>query len=153
MNRKLFSVFLLIILCLSMAATVLAADLPVYDNADLLSDREEARLNEKLEAITQANSAQLVIVTTNATDGGNADAYVEYFYDSMNLGIGSDRAGVLLVVCMDLREYRILSNGYAASAISPSRIDAIGDAIVSDLSDGDYYAAFDEFADQCDYYL
>ena len=32
-------------------------------------------------------------------------------------------------------------------------MDKIGDAIVSNLSDGDYVAAFDEFVDQCGYYL
>jgi len=56
-------------------------------------------------------------------------------------------------VCMDPREYRILSNGFAGEAIDSGDIDDIGDAIVSDLSDGNYAAAFDEFADQCDYYL
>lgn len=32
-------------------------------------------------------------------------------------------------------------------------MDKIGDAIVSNLFDGDYVAAFDEFVDQCGYYL
>ena len=41
----------------------------------------------------------------------------------------------------------------SSKAIDSGDIDNIGDKIVSDLSDGDYAAAFDEFADQCDYYL
>jgi uncharacterized protein len=54
---------------------------------------------------------------------------------------------------MDPREYRILSNGYAGDAIDPGVIDTIGDAIVSDLSDGDYADAFEIFAEKCGYYL
>ena len=55
--------------------------------------------------------------------------------------------------CMDDREYRILSNGYAGEAIGMDQIDAISEAIVSNLSDGDYADAFITFADNCAYYL
>ena len=51
------------------------------------------------------------------------------------------------------REYRILSNGFAGVAIDGGDIDAIGEAIVPDLSDGNYADAFDTFVDQCSYYL
>ena len=71
----------------------------------------------------------------------------------LNMGYGENRNGVLLLVCMDDREYRILSNGYAGEAIGMDQIDAISDAIVSDLSDGDYADAFITFADNCAYYL
>jgi len=71
----------------------------------------------------------------------------------MNMGCGKNRDGVLLLVCMDPREYRILSNGYAGDAIGMDQIDAISEAIVSDLSDGDYADAFIAFADNCAYYL
>ena len=90
---------------------------------------------------------------TVSSTNGNIDAYIEEMFDGMNMGYGEKRDGVLLLVCMDDREYRILSNGYAGEAIGPSQIDAIGDAIVSDLSDGAYADAFSTFADQCAYYL
>jgi uncharacterized protein len=86
-------------------------------------------------------------------DGGDIDEFLGYLYDEMEFGYGDNHDGVLLLVCMDPREYRILSNGFAGEAIDSGDIDDIGDAIVSDLSDGNYAAAFDEFADQCDYYL
>ena len=86
-------------------------------------------------------------------DGGDIDEFLEYIYDYMDFGYGENRDGVLLLVCMDPQEYRILSNGYACVAIDSGDIDSIGDVIASDLSDGDYAAAFDEFAEQCDYYL
>ena len=75
------------------------------------------------------------------------------FSCGMDMGHGENRDGVLLLVCMDSREYRILSKGFAGEAIGPDQIDAIGEAIVSDLSDGDYADAFFTFADQCAYYL
>ena len=125
----------------------------VMDDADLLSDAQEAELNQLLEHIGNTHSAQLVVVTVPALDSTTPDAYVEYLYDSMAMGYGENRDGVLLMVCMNPREYRILSNGYAGDAIHTGIISQIGDEIVSYLSDGDYAQAFEIFAQQCDYYL
>lgn len=101
---------------------------------------------------SHANLAQIVIVTVPSAVG-DVDDYVEYVYDSMGFGYGEDRDGVVLLLCMDQREYRILSNGFAAVAISEWEIDTIGEAIVPDLSDGSYMQAFLAFANQCAYYL
>ena len=153
MKRRVFTVFVLLALCLSLATTAACAENLVYDHADLLNDREEAKLSEMLHSVSQENNAQVVVATVAVTEGGDADDYVEHFYDSLALGYGADRDGVLMLVCMDIREYRILSNGYASAAISPDIIDRISDIIVSDLSEGEYYNAFDEFAYQTGYYL
>lgn len=154
MKRNILIAFLALILCLIPLVTVSAADNDafVYDEADLLSSGEEANLIEKLQNISQTYGAQVVVVTTSTTEG-SIDFYVEALYDSMGLGYGERHDGVLLLVCMDVREYRILSNGLGADAISPDAINAIGDAMVSDLSNEDYYGAFWEFAVQCEYYL
>jgi uncharacterized protein len=131
----------------------LMLDTLVMDDADLLSDAQEAELNQLLEHIGNTHSAQLAVVTVPALDSTTPDAYVEYLYDSMAMGYGENRDGVLLMVCMNPREYRILSNGYAGDAIHTGIISQIGDEIVSYLSDGDYAQAFEIFAQQCDYYL
>ena len=125
----------------------------VFDEADLLNDSEELALEEKLADLSNKHNAQIVVCTIESMDGGDIDEFLEYLYDEMEFGYGDNHDGVLLLVCMDIREYRILSNGFAGVAIDSGDIDAIGDVIVSDLSDGNYAAAFDEFADQCDYYL
>ena len=153
MKRKLLSMLFVVVLCLSFAVSAFAASgADIYDEADLLSTQEETQLAEKLSEIGEEFDAQIVIMTVSSTNG-NIDAYIEEMFDGMNMGYGEKRDGVLLLVCMDDREYRILSNGYAGEAIGPSQIDAIGDAIVSDLSDGAYADAFSTFADQCAYYL
>ena len=125
----------------------------VYDEAELLSDSDEAALEKKLANISGAYNAQIVICTIASMDGGDIDEFDDYLYDTMGFGYGENHDGVLLLVCMDPREYRILSNGFAGVAIDNGDISDIGDVIVSDLSDGDYAAAFEGFADQCAYYL
>lgn len=125
----------------------------LYDEADLLTDSEEAALMGKLAAVSTGYEAQIVVVTIASMDGGNIDTYVDYVYDSMGFGYGENYDGVLLLVCLDPREYRILSNGFAGVAIDPDDISKISDEIVGDLSDGDYAGAFNQFADECAYYL
>ena len=153
MKRKLLSMLFVVVLCLSFAVSAFAASgADIYDEADLLSSAEETQIAEKLSKIGEQFDAQIVIMTVPTSDG-SIDTFVEDVYDSMNMGYGENQNGVLLLVCMDSREYRILSNGYAGEAIGMDQIDAISDAIVSDLSEGAYADAFSTFADQCAYYL
>ena len=125
----------------------------LYDEADLLNDAEEAALEKKLADVSGTYNAQIVVCTIASMDGTDIDRYLDYLYDTMGFGYGENKDGVLLLVCMDPREYRILSNGFAGVAIDGDAIDAVGDAFVSDLSEGSFAAAFAEFADQCEYYL
>ena len=153
--KRFLILLLTLALCLSLAisASATAAAGIVMDDADLLSQAEEQALTQKLTEVGTAYNAQIIVATVASADGQDPDYMVNDLYDSMGFGYGELREGVLLLVCMDPREYRILSNGYAGNAIDPGVIDTIGDAIVSDLSDGDYADAFEIFADKCGYYL
>lgn len=154
MKRKIISAFLALMLCLSLAAAVCAAsnDAFLLDEAGLLSRSEASELNAKLQDISQKHNAQVVICTVSSVSG-DVDDYIEHIYDTMGFGYGVSHDGVLLLVSMSPREYRILSNGFVADAIDYEEIDKIGEKIVSDLSDGDYADAFETFAEQCDYYI
>lgn len=153
--RKILSLVLLLVLCIGLVTAVSAADDPVYlvDEAELLTAGERLSLEEKLQQLSQEYNTQIVVYTTDYTGGAGADRFVNQAYDSMDIGFGASKSGVLLMVAMDIREYRILSNGDAATAISGEDIDSISDMIVSDLSGGWYADAFDTFADECVYYL
>lgn len=153
MNKKWIAVLFALILVFSMTARVSAAtDAFVYDEADVLSGFEEAELSRKLEQISHTYGAQLVVVTIPETSM-DVDTMLDIIYDSMGFGYGEQHDGVMLMVCMDVREYRILGSGFAAIAVDHDAISAIGDSIVDDLSGGYYADAFHGFADQCAYYL
>ncbi len=154
MKRKIvfFAMVILICFSLTLACSAASADF-VVDGADLLSESEESALHTTLADLSGKYSVQIAVVTVSSLSGRNVDVYVEDYYDDNGYGYGNDKAGVLLLVCMDEREYRILSNGFAADAITMEYIDHISDVIVSDLSAGDYAAAFENFAEECDYYI
>ena len=154
--KKFISFLLVLLLCTALATTVFATEANayfVYDGADLLTDAEESTLAERLETLSHTYNAQLVVVTVATSEGLDVEDYLERIYDTLGFGYGANHDGVMLLVCMDPREYRILSNGFAGSAIDTDDISSIGDLMVSDLSDGNYAAAFETFADECQYYL
>lgn len=133
---------------------ILPAEILVFDEAALLDSGEEAELTQKLEEISQSYDAQLVVYTLDAVAvSAGIDTYVEAIYDGNGFGYGENRDGVLLLVSMNPREYRILSNGFAGSVIGPDEIQTISNKIQPDLSAGNYAKAFDTFADSCEYYL
>lgn len=164
MKRRILSAFFVLALCCSLTVSVLSiqsfaearfGDVPtdtVYDGADILTDEEEVLLTQKLLAVSSTYDAQVVVYTVSSV-AGDIDWYTEQLFDSMGFGYGEGHDGVLLMVCMNPRQYRILSNGSVNNAIADGEIEEIGDAIESDLSAGNYADAFDEFAEQCDYYL
>jgi uncharacterized protein len=116
--------------------------------------REIAQLRQEA-AVLAAENAELKekIENLDSLEGEDIDTYLENTYDTLGFGYGQDHDGVLLLICMEPREWRILSNGFAGEAIDPDAIEKIGEAFTSDLSDGNYAEAFDTFADKCEYYL
>ena len=158
MKRTLISLLMVLCLCMSMTVFVQATqvnvpDALVIDNADLLTDDQELALYVQMDAIGQALSLQMAVITESSIGDADADWYVEELYDSMALGCGENRDGVLMMVSMDPREYRILTNGYAGEAITDFDIEMICDNIQDYMVEGDYAAAFETFASDCEFYL
>ena len=148
--KRLISLFLALILCTMLSVSVSAAQMPrLVDGADLLTDSEEADLLAQLDGASDDLQADIVIVTLESCGGYSADEVINAFYDQYEYGYGISRDGVMLLLSMAERDYRIVCNGFAADAITPGERDSIGDEIVEELSDGAYYEAFEEFLAQC----
>lgn len=150
--KRIFLLIFTLCLCLTLAVRASAAELPrLVDAADLLTVSEEEELLTYLDQVSEQCQADVVIVTMESCGGRSADAVINAVYDDNGYGVGPDRDGVILLLSMEERDYRILSNGFAADAITMSEIDEIGDEIVSELSDGEYMEAFMAFASLCRY--
>jgi uncharacterized protein len=122
----------------------------VEDGADLLTHEEEQTLIEKLDAISANQSLDVVVVTTNTTNGKSPMEYADDFFDYNGYGMGEERDGVLLMIDMGQRDYWISTSGYGIEAFTDAGISYIGEQIVGPLGNGDYVEAFELFADLCD---
>lgn len=150
--KKLWIIFITTLLALSMVGTmtVQATDAKpsrMEDYADLLDSTEELNIRNMLDEVSQELAFDIVIVTTNSTDGKSAQAYADDFFDYNGYGYGENYDGVLLLINMEYREWYISTTGYGMEAITNSEVQEIGGELVEYLSYGDYEGAFTAFAD------
>lgn len=117
----------------------------VMDNAELLDDYEFNDIEAKLADIHDTYGYKVMIHTDYDWYGSNIEYYAEtlaYDYDIDN--------GMIYVITMGTREYDIYSKGQMYNEVMiGSIIRDLADDLQPYLTDGDYYAAFDQYAARC----
>lgn len=154
--KKLLTFFTLCLCILTLTAGVSAEEnLFVLDWSDLLTDAEEADLNNHLAAISTENHANIVVATVDSLEGETAQNYADLLYETGLTYFGlmdGTEDGALLLVAMNERQWAISTSGYGITAIHEPALDHMEGEIVSCLSDGDYYEAFLTFGELCGLY-
>ncbi len=121
----------------------------VYDYADLLSDSEEAQLEEKCARIADTYGHDIIVYTTNTLDGYSVESYSELTVT--DLGAGINGSGAIYVVSMEDRDYDIYAFGQMQDEILTDYIrNDLASELASYLTDAEYYTAFANFADNCE---
>ena len=127
-----------------------AAEIPLlFDEADLLTDREEAVLSGTLEEISRRQNMDIVIVTVNTTEERTATEYADDFYDYS----GYARDGILLLVSTEEREWAVSTSGYGITAFTDAGLDYLTDQITGYMSSGEWNPAFLRFGELCDEFI
>lgn len=154
MKRKLFSVFLLLCLCISLSCAAFADNNQLlYDYEELLDISESDSIAAALDDLSREYGMTVAILTVDSFDGKSAEEYADDFYDDNGLGTGEGGDGLILLVSMAERKWHISTKGYAIYAFPDYYLDSIGEDIVPYLADGDYLAAFETFIDDCRSYM
>lgn len=122
----------------------------VVDNGGLLTDGEEQLLEALAAQISEEWECQTVIVTADSLNGKDITAYADDTFDYEGYGYGSGDDGIILVVDMGEREWAISTHGYGITAFTDYGQEYMMDRVLPDLSDGDYYDAFETFLEECD---
>ena len=126
----------------------LAAGSRVVDNADLLSDADEASLTNKLDSIASKYGVDVVVYTDTHLDG-SPEAMASEFYDHG----GYSKDGVVLMINMAERDKVLSATGFGEEAFTKDAMNKVWDDITDDLSDGNYAKAFDKYADLADDFI
>jgi uncharacterized protein len=125
----------------------------VYDNADLLSEQEEASLQEKCVEAAQQSKADFVIVTVDSLEGKTAEAYADDFFDYNGFGYeGKEGTGTLLLISMEDRDVYMSASGKCEDLFANSSDDII-EAITPYLSDGSYYEGLSVYIQKTEEYI
>ncbi|MBQ9188990.1 MAG: TPM domain-containing protein [Clostridia bacterium] len=157
MKKTMLSLLLATLLLLPALAFADIGDLPterqqplLVDEGDILTDSEEASLLAMLERISAEQKCDIVIVVPRSLGYKSATEYADDWYDLNGFGYGSTKDGILLMVCMEERDWATSTAGAAQDWFDDYTLERIESRVVSNLSNGSYYDAFTAFAEGCE---
>ena len=144
-------VFLLVSAAVSVYADTLYPRLT--DEADVLTDAEEAEILEKLDGISSDKQVDVVICTVPSVGEYSAMEYADNLFEDRFYGMGNDRSCILLLISMEYGDWHITTAGYGITALTDVGIDYIGEQITPMMSDGNFADAFLEYASLCERFI
>ena len=115
----------------------------VVDDADIFTDEEEARMEERVGEIRKELDRDIVIYTNKSACGLDHSIMAADFYDFNGYGCGDDFEGVCLYVCMDPedRGWWVACTGPDTKGLYTEDIaNDIDDALFDYMVDGEYGA-------------
>lgn len=160
MRKRIFSIAVLLILCMIISFTTFAANSGfagdyerLIDAADILSDNEEKELLNKLDEISERQNFEIVIAVIDTLEGSTAREYADDIYDNCNYGYGSDKDGVLLLVSMEEQDWWISTHGFGTRVFTDVGIEYLSEQFVYELSNENYMDGFCTYIEQCDDFI
>ena len=113
----------------------------VVDNADLIPDREEAAMEQRLAALRTSLRRDIVVYTDVSSYGLGRDVWAADFYDFNGYGIGDEREGACLFICMETgnRGFWTCCTGPETRALfTEATANELDDVLYEYMVSGDY---------------
>ncbi len=156
--RRRFAVSLLLalLLCLCLAPQASAAEdfSYVQDTAGILSESEAQALEERAAALSESCHCAVYIVTVpdyRELTEGDVGACAEGIYEYYDLGYGSGRDGLFLLLSMGDRDYALTSYGYYADyCFGDHNKDLVEEAFLGRFRYDDWYGGFTAYLDHAE---
>ena len=125
----------------------------VVDNANLLTEAEEGHLEQLASEISQRQQCDVVILTEYGLGGKSPMDYADDYFDYNGYGYGADRTGILLLLNMQERDWRISTCGAAIQAFTDDGIQYLWSKCSSRISGGSYADGFEAYLETADLML
>ena len=138
------AVILLLVFICSFAA-VGAAGKYVIDDAQLLTDEQEAQLSQQIQDLRQEKNIDIVIVTKNGLGEKTPQQYADDYLDQGGYGMGADENSILYLIDMESRELYLSTHGAAEDYFTPELIEEMLDHIYDQVTVQNYYGAAQAF--------
>ncbi len=162
MKKRYFAVFLAVLLIvgsLVVCAFATQAQLNyVTDEAGLFTEEELADLESRAETISEQYNFGVYIITLpdyrDYTTSTSIETCAIELYDDNDLGWGSDRAGTMLLLSMEERDFNLDFNSSRADHVfTEAGRDAMETRFIRYFRDDDFYGGFKEYLATCEEYL
>ncbi len=143
---KRLSVYVLVLLLLLMPSANAQALQHVADQAGTFTQSQENTLEAKLQAIYDTYTFDVVIVTTNNSQGKSAQMYSADFYDGFR-SYSAYPNGLIFSFNFDLGDYYEATRGVAQTLFSDSGEAELENLLRPYFTQKDYYGAMLRYAD------
>lgn len=149
----------LLAVCLAVPAFATQAQLNyVTDEAGLFTDAQRTALENSAAAISEQYNFGVYIITLpdyrDYTTSSSVETCAIELYDDNNLGWGSDRAGTMLLLSVEDRDFNLDFNSSRANRIfTETGRDRLENRFLRYFRQDDFYGGFQEYLDACEEYL
>ncbi len=145
-KRKFFLYISAIWICLTLASSSFSDTIPqsppnyVVDLAGIVDSEAEAELNSFLAELENKTTAQVVVLTIKSLEGNSIEEFsIHIAHDQWKLGQKGKDNGVLFLIALNDRKYRIEVGYGLEGALPDSRAGSIGrDFLVPFFSNGEF---------------
>lgn len=121
----------------------------VFDKAQLLTEKERTKINDLCSKYSDEYGSDIVILTIDEYNDDVKTAYTSI--ETYRYGDYNKECCDILFIVMDTRDVRIFSGQGKSDTgkyLTNSQCDAVYKSIVSDLSAGNFYRAFDIYLNE-----
>lgn len=150
MKRKFISLFIVILLVVSLPCRVFADTVfgNVVDDAGLFSNTQRAQLDQAAQVLSEQYGIDVFLVTKDTLNGETAVDYAESLYAGGNRGWWESENAILFLLDMGQREWFISTGGEAVYIFTDYGLEQLGAVVVEYLSQGLYYEAFSAYLNE-----
>ncbi len=125
----------------------------VQDDAGLLSSEEEEALERECARVSELHRTGVYIVTTPDFGGGDIKNWQRQIFAEYSLGADCSDSGIMLAVSMAERDWGLVGFGAAQEAFTTYGRERMGEKFLDDLSDGEFYDAFEKYVSMSEEFL
>ncbi len=118
----------------------------IFDNAGLLRPEEIRNLEALAAEHSKKRETDFIVLTSNDADGKDVVKYMEDFYDAS--GLGYDKPfGNTVIITLDMGQRDVHVGGFykGEKFLDNKRSEMVRKKISPELSNGNYYRAFNDF--------
>ena len=135
------------------AAFAQSGSVHIIDSANVISDADEKRIQEKADAVAGKTGFNIVVISADDIGTPKTDDHVVEFADDKYEELcGIDTNGILFLINCDTKYDYISTSGECIEYFSDARIDEIFDVIWDDLVDENFAQAAYSFLNRVEYY-
>lgn len=156
LKKYVLSLLLLLVFVMIATARIQASESKDYiiDDAGLLTESEQDELNSYSKKCSEDRGSDILVLTTDDTQGLGSELYLENFYDNEVDGSSTyNESCAILLIDMENRQVKIYSFGDIKPRLDNPRIEKILDKVTPSLTSGDYNDAINSYIEKTDLYM